>query len=289
VSRKTVINSEGFQLVSFDSGKPGLTVCISGGVHGDETSGIKAIQKLEQQLLSGEKLLSGRLLTLMANQEAIKLKKRYVDFDLNRAFSNPDAIGHESNLAKRLKPHLKGIDYLLDLHSTSAPTKPFCAGILTKSHLEIFKMTGIEVYTHGWEVHRGYSMLIDEVNRAGGIGIIAECGKTGDNNTNYIAYKTTVNLLEELQLFSTSDLNSDPEDGTIIKIDRIVHAKSDNFFFVRNFHNLYKVEINEIIAYDNQQPIFFNYPFFLVMPTFKNLKAKDEAFGIGIEKEASKI
>ena len=51
---KTVINSEGFRLVSFDSGKPGLTVCISGGVHGDESCGIKAIQKLEQKLSSGE-------------------------------------------------------------------------------------------------------------------------------------------------------------------------------------------------------------------------------------------
>ena len=72
---KKVINSERFRLASFDSGQPGLTVCISGGVHGDETCGVKAIKKLEREQLSEEKLLNGKVFTLIANKEAIKLKK----------------------------------------------------------------------------------------------------------------------------------------------------------------------------------------------------------------------
>lgn len=282
---KTVINSEGFRLVSFDSGKPGLTVCISGGVHGNETCGVKAITRLEAKLLSEEKLLSGRVLTLIANQEAIRLKKRFVDFDLNRAFGNPNAIGHEFNLAKNIIPHLQGIDYLLDLHSTSAPTKPFCAGILTKDHLEVFKMTGIDIYTHGWELHRGYSMLIDEVNRVGGIGVIAECGETDDEITNYVAYQTAINLLENLNLFSTSEFQLNTKNHTILKIKHIVKAKSDNFFFVRDFKNLEQVNKNEVIAYDEQESISYNRQFLIVMPTIGSLKIGDEALGIGIEEK----
>jgi uncharacterized protein len=282
---KTVINSEGFRLVSFDSGKPGLTVCISGGVHGNEICGVKAITKLEEKLLSEENLLSGRVLTLIANQEAIRLKKRFVDFDLNRAFGNLDAIGHEFNLAKKIIPHLQDIDYLLDLHSTSAPTKPFCAGILTRGHLEVFKMTGIDIYTHGWELHRGYSMLIDEVNRAGGMGIIAECGETDDEITNYIAYQTAINLLENLHLFSTSEFKLNTKNYTIIKIKNIVKAKSDNFSFVRDFKNLEQVNTNELIAYDEQESISYNYQFLISMPTIGSLQIGDEAFGIGIKEK----
>ena len=280
---KQIINSEGFRLVSFDSGQPGLTVCISGGVHGDETCGVKAIEKLEKELLSKEKLLSGRVLTLIANQEAIKLKKRFVDFDLNRAFGNSSAIGHESNLAKNIASHLQGIDYLLDLHSTSAPTKPFCAGILTKRHIEIFKMIGVEYYTYGWEIHRGHSMLIDEVNRLGGIGVIVECGKTDDLKTDEIAYKSVKNLLQKFKIFPISNYQFSVENHIIIKIEQIIKAQSNDFTFTRHFSNLYETKADEIIAYDNKKSIHYKYPFLIVMPTVGSLKLGDEAFGIGIK------
>ena len=280
---KTLIDSEEFRLILFDSGKKGEKICISGGVHGNETCGVKAIRKLENELLSKQNLLKGQVLTLIANKKAIKLNKRCIDFDLNRAFGNDNAFGYESNLAKQIKPFLQGIDFLLDLHSTSASTMPFCAGILTTDHLKVFQMTEIDLYTHGWELHRGYSMLIDEVNRWGGVGIIAECGKTDEKSTNYVAYQTIISLLEKLQFLSLSEFKTTSKRRKIIKIKEIVKAKSDNFFFVRNFKNLDPVNTYEIIAYDDQEPISYNYPFLIVMPTVGSLQVGEEAFGIGIE------
>lgn len=285
---KTIIDLEGFRLVCFDSKKPGLTICISGGVHGDETCGIKAINKLEKELSIHNKLLSGKLLTLIANQEAVAQKKRFIDFDLNRSFRNHNAIGYESNLAKKITPYLKGVDYLLDLHSTSAPTRPFCAGMLTHRHLQLFKIIGVQVYTHGWEIHRGYSMLIDEVNRLGGVGIVVECGKTNIRQTDKIASKTILAFLQGLKMFSTIDLDSTFKSYTTIKIKQIVKAKSNNFIFIRNFNNLDLVNANEIIAYDNKEPIYYSYPFLIVMPTKTKISAGDEAFGIGIEESQTK-
>lgn len=278
---KIVANSEGFRLVLFDSDKPGLTVCIVGGVHGDETCGLNAINLLESKLLTGDKLLHGRLLTLVANLEAVRLKRRFVDCDLNRAFGESNAFGYESQLAHRLAPHLIGMDYVLDLHSTSAPTQPFCAGALTKRHLEMFRMTGLEVYTHGWEIHRGHTMLIDEVNRLNAVGAIAECGKTGDAQTDKVAYTTVLHFLQELKMLSPVKLQS-PKSHTVVRIDQTVRARTENFCFTRNFKNLELVKAGEVVAYDDGKPITHPDAFVMAMPTQGKLQAGDEAFGVGI-------
>lgn len=281
-----LIDSEEFRLISFDSGKKGETVCISGGVHGNESCGVKAIRKIEKEFLSNQILLKGKVLTLIANKKAIQLKKRCIDFDLNRAFGNPNAFGYESEIAKKITPFLQEIDFLLDLHSTSAFTKPFCAGILSTDHLEFFKMTGIDVYTHGWELHRGYSMLIDEINRFGGVGIIAECGKMDEKSTNHIAYQTIISLLEKIKFISVPEFKSTTKEYKIIRVKQIVKACSDNFSFVRNYKNLDMAKIDEVIAYDNNNPILYNYPFLIMMPNMQNIENGEEAFGIGIEEES---
>ena len=278
---KMIGNSGGFRLVSFDSGKLGPTVCVVGGVHGDETCGLNAIEVLERELAVGGRLLRGRLLTLVANLKAIRLTRRFVDFDLNRAFGKSDAFGHESQLAKDLASYLIEMDYILDLHSTSAPTRPFCAGALTDRHLEMFWMTGLEIYTHGWEVHRGHTMLIDEVNRLGGVGVIAECGRTGARETDEIAYSTTIHLLQELKMLAPVKLQPTAS-HRIVRIEQIIRANSDRFSFTRHFENFDPVKAFEVVAYDDGEPVTYHLPFAIAMPTQGKLQVGDEAFGVGI-------
>jgi predicted deacylase len=280
--KQEIIENERYRLISYDSGRKGLTFCITGGVHGDEMCGVHSIYKLEDWFAKGNRLLHGKLLTLIANVKAVKLKSRFVDSDLNRAFGNPRCDGHELRLAQEISPHLTKVDYLLDLHSTSAPTHPFCAGILTENHYKTFLKTGIDVYTHGWEVHRGYAMLIDEVNRFGGVGIIAECGKTKDSQTNKVAYETTFRLLKSLGMISFSDSFHIHEKHIVLRINEIVTAKTSSFKFTRIFKNLELIEADEIIAHDGKKPLKFPYSFNIMMPTLGIIQPGDEVFGIGI-------
>lgn len=275
------IVSEGFRLVEFDSGQPGPRVCIVGGIHGDELCGVNAISVLEDEFTTNHELLCGRLLMLVANLEAIRLKKRFVDFDLNRAFNSTVAFGYEAQLAQRITPHLTGVDYLLDLHSTSAPTRPFCAGSLTKAHLEMFWMLGFETYTCDLEVHRGQVMLIDEINRLGGVGIAAECGRTGERQIDEVAYKAFIRLLQKLGMIPPTEQRP-PKSRSIIRIKQIVTAKTEHFIFTRDFENLDLVESGEVVAYDNGQPVVFSDPFLITTPTKVKLQPGDEAFGVGI-------
>jgi uncharacterized protein len=284
---RVVNNSNKFHLSIFDSEIPGPTVCIVGGVHGDETCGLKSIAALEYKLTTKVKLLCGRLVMLRANLEAVRLKKRYVDFDLNRAFGefgNSKAFGYESDLAKHLEPHLTELDYVLDLHSTSAPTRPFCSGKLTERHFNFFQLLGLEFYTHGWEIHRQHSMLIDEVDRQGGVGIIAECGKTGKSQTEKIALETTFRLLESLNMLDKNILNKSDitKTKTVVCITEIIKSKSDSFSFTRSFDNFDLIDPDEIVAYDNNVPIFYPNKFLMSMPTMGHIKLGDEAFGIGV-------
>lgn len=268
-------------LISFISNKPGSKVCIVGGVHGDETCGSDAIDILRHEFSEGRKLLNGELLTIIANSKALKSGKRFIDFDLNRAFGNSSAIGYEAELAQQISPYLANVDYLIDLHSTSAPTEPFGAGSLTKKHVKLFNLTGFKYYSHGWEIHRGHSMLIDEVNRLGGIGVIIECGMTGDSQTDKNALDASFRFLANFNMVEFSEIKK-TEKSKIISINKIIKAKSNNFSFTRKFQNLDLIKKDEIVAIDHNELIKFPYSFKMIMPSRVKLKIGDEAFGIGM-------
>jgi len=104
-------------------------VAVVGGTHGNELTGVYLIKKFQQfpDLL---KRSSFEVVTLLANPQAVKSNRRYVDRDLNRCFaeedlSNPDLMGYENRRAKEISAQLcpkdeHGADAIVDLHSTTA-------------------------------------------------------------------------------------------------------------------------------------------------------------------------
>ncbi|MGK7955999.1 MAG: succinylglutamate desuccinylase/aspartoacylase family protein [Crocosphaera sp.] len=277
----STIKTEDFEINIFDTNLSGINLCIVGGVHGNELCGVQTIAQINNRILQDSLSFKGRIVTIVANSQAIQKNKRFIDWDLNRAFGQPSAFGHEKHLAQELITYLQDIDYLIDLHSTSASTKPFCAGKLTDKHLKLFSMTGIKIYTHGWELHRGHSMLIDAVDRLGGIGVIVECGQNNAVMTNQVAYNVVENVINNIMMKqSMIDLSSQSE--MIIKIEKIIKAQSNQFSFVRHFENFTPIMADEIVAYDNGTPIKVSDSFVMVMPTYGNLQSGDEAFAVGL-------
>ncbi|MTV47386.1 hypothetical protein GJ688_00150 [Heliobacillus mobilis] len=95
--------------------KPGPTVWVSGGVHGNEPAGYKAAGQVKNW-----KIDKGTLIVLPeANKVGIKKFRRDSGFgDLNRAFPQSKKEGADNALAKAIwSEYLKyKPDYLLDLH-----------------------------------------------------------------------------------------------------------------------------------------------------------------------------
>ncbi len=104
-------------------------VAIVGGTHGNELTGVYLVKKFERfpQLIHRA---SFETFTLLANPQAFKVGRRYIDQDLNRCFHsqdlhNPKLYSYEERRAKtiyqQLKPPGKSpVDLIIDLHSTTA-------------------------------------------------------------------------------------------------------------------------------------------------------------------------
>lgn len=133
-------------VMAFDSGQAGPTLGIMAMTHGNEPSGLAALAALLQDDALKRKLQRGRVLFILNNlkgalryfEEAQDLSYtpdfRYIDCDMNRLpaeLSDSDALRaqgldshYEIQRARALLPIYRQLDYVLDIHSTSAPTRP---------------------------------------------------------------------------------------------------------------------------------------------------------------------
>lgn len=96
-------------------------VAVVGAIHGDEPSGARAIARI----LIESPAVEWPVRFVIANQEALDRRIRYVDADLNRAFEGDgDPSDHEYGLAQRLADELAGCT-VLSIHSTQSHPGPF--------------------------------------------------------------------------------------------------------------------------------------------------------------------
>lgn len=122
--------------------RPGPTMIVIGGIHGNEPSGVLAVEQVMQELRRRKLDLSGRLLGLAGNRTALGRNVRYQSRDLNRRWypadlarlrdqpreqdSPEDAEQRELlHIFDRLDERFDHPLVVLDLHSFSAEGPPF--------------------------------------------------------------------------------------------------------------------------------------------------------------------
>lgn len=131
-----------------ESELPGPTVIAVAAIHGNEQAGIEAVKRVLGRLSLGDVPFRGEVLGLIGNVGAVRAKRRYINHDLNRVWSDaqlaavealkpytehdaPIAEHHEQReLLTAIRGAIKrarGAVYLVDLHSTSAHGVPFIA------------------------------------------------------------------------------------------------------------------------------------------------------------------
>lgn len=117
-----------FQAIRLQSPLKGTRLIVTAAVHGNETCGTFAIERLIQQFEHGELKLKCGALTLVpvTNPKAYRLKRRNGDRNLNRRLIPTDApIQYEDHIANWLCPLLAEHDGLLDLHSFQSGDQAF--------------------------------------------------------------------------------------------------------------------------------------------------------------------
>jgi predicted deacylase len=121
---------------------PGPLLLVLGGIHGNEPAGVLAARRVLATLAATRPPLRGSLVALAGNLAALRAGTRYVERDMNRAWTEEEIASltaepasatssearEQAEVLRRIEPLLAGgwsEIALLDLHSTSAPGAPF--------------------------------------------------------------------------------------------------------------------------------------------------------------------
>ena len=146
-----------------------LNVCT----HGNERVGLKVAEYFKKT-----KLRKGSLEVNIANERALKAKKRFITHDLNRVFPGKSTGSYEERLAYAMSPYVAAFDIVLDVHSTE--TGMDSAAIITKltpTLRRLARSTGLKRVIHMKATKS--NALISNAK----IGIAFECGKDKDPRT----------------------------------------------------------------------------------------------------------
>ncbi len=88
-------------------------VTLIGGVHGNEFFGRTVFNYFAKQINKYPGLT-----LILANTEALNLRRRGIDGDLNRSFPGSIYGNHEEKLAKKLLNTIDSTSYIIDIHTT---------------------------------------------------------------------------------------------------------------------------------------------------------------------------
>ncbi len=233
-----------FKSISYAGSAPGTRLIVLGGVHGDETCGTRAIERVAAEIDAGQLSLAAGRLTLVpiTNPLAYERGRRTGDRNLNRKLAPTDAPREfEDHVANWLCPLLAAHEVLLDLHSFRAPGVPFVfigpadnAGTLepffqAAREESLALRLGVGRAVDGWlatyaagvarrqelaaslpdaklDLDPRYGIGTTEYMRSvGGWAVTLECGRHDDPAAPEVAYRAIVNTLAHLGIVDAPD------------------------------------------------------------------------------------
>lgn len=259
-------------VVHVASDKAGPRVVMFCGTHGDEISGIHALDKLFFDLFSGARtLLIGSLTLVRVNALAITAERRYIEYNVNRMFREEygpevDRSAYEYTRVQELKPLLQRCDYFLDLHSAPIAQEPFF--VAEESAAGFYAQLGLPYIIKGWGKFSGGQIGGDAENYAGSHGAKAatlESGSHFEKASDDVAYRTVLNMLSLLGMIGgIEDKARDP--AQIIDMYAVVIKEADDFRYAGEVSNFKQLARNDAFAFQNGQPLTVDEDSYLLIP-----------------------
>jgi predicted deacylase len=275
-----------FKAVAYASPTPGTRLVVLGAVHGNETCGARAIERVIGELDSGARHLSAGSVTFVpvTNPLAYAERRRAGDRNLNRKLA-PTATPreYEDHVANWLCPLLAAHEVLLDLHSFSAPGVPFVfigprdnpgplqpfAQAAREEALAV--RLGAQRVVEGWletyaagvaqrrelaarlpdahlDLDPRYGIGTTEYMRSvGGAALTLECGQHEDPLAPEVGYRAIVNTLAHLGLIDAADPPPVSHVETL-RLAEVVDRLHDGDAFAREWKSFDPIAAGERIA-----------------------------------------
>jgi predicted deacylase len=260
-------------------GTPELAVV--GGIHGDEPSGVHAVERL----MAAPPPVERPVLLVIANERAIEADERYLDTDLNRSFpGDPDSDAHEERLAHELGERLDGTTALA-LHATQSHAEPFLVADGIDPLVERLGRTlPVDAVVDTGEFIQGRLFAASRT-------VEVESGLQGSPAATEAATRIVIRFLEEMgaltadtaaDLFSELDVSPDasPKTVPVFRLNRSVPKTGvgEHAVSVANFE---EVAAGERFATADGDPLVADEPFY---PVLLSAEGYDEIFGYAAEK-----
>ena len=275
----------------YSSGKKGPLLFVTGGIHGNEPSGVKALETVFKELEKTKPEIEGTIIGVAGNKNALNQNKRYIDEDLNRTWTseNIEAGGRDTHetaemfeiidILKKYPEEDFTKRYFLDCHTTSSASLPY---------VSVQEVNDNDEWAHKFPTYiiRGFSDIITGdidhyLSRIGMTGFVFEAGQHTDKTSQenhegviWLALKEACGL--DLSKISTypecvdrfAEKNAPPQ-----KTFEIIHRHgledSDIFEMEPGYENFQKIEKGELLAKQNSNEVKSEWDARIFMPLYQ--------------------
>jgi hypothetical protein len=295
VSRGTEISDRLFGRIGPRGGGPTL-MCVA-GIHGNEPAGIHALRRVLTALGGREEMMAGELVALAGNLSALTLGQRFVDRDLNRAWTEErlaalrgngrvdDAVENREQIElleeiETILRSAKGGVFALDLHTTSGPGGVFSAFTDALPHREFASRFPVPMIF-------GLEELVDGtlLNLLSDHGLVAITVETGQHDEPaaidraeaaiWIAVVASGLLPERLVPEATEARKLLQRDsGHLPRALEMRYKRDvengDGFVMTPGYLNFQKIERSQVVATDNDGDVAVHEDGRLLMPLYQD-------------------
>jgi len=259
---------------------PHPRLAIVGALHGNEPCGLRAIERLQYELRTGQlRLRAGTLYLVHGNPPASEQQERHTrgGLDLNRLFDyrfvNDIPSAHwvyEHNRALELRPILDSVDALLDLHSTTAPSPAFAIASPLPGSRALADGLGLAYVTQGWESPGllGDRVVIAPVTERGRPGVSVECGQHTQPESVEVAYACALRCLQYLGMIDADSerARAGAPASTRLWLRAAIKRPSPTFRFVRPLASMQVLEAGDVIGCDDDLVLCAQRRCYVIMP-----------------------
>jgi Succinylglutamate desuccinylase / Aspartoacylase family len=279
----------------------GPTLIVLASIHGNEPAGSLAAARVTPLLRQLQSKVRGEVILLTGNTRALQRKVRHIDADLNRIWilsniphngpSQPSEILEQRELLRELESafaRARGELFFIDLHTTSAASKPFATvgdTLRNRRFASNFPLTivlGLEEQIDG--------TLLEYVNNLGLITMGIEAGQH-DDPISVANHEAAI----WIAAISAGNLNSDDvpkleefrqrlartSGGRRVVEVRHRHAitAADNFKMEPGFTNFQRVRRGELLAHDRAGQVVAREGGLVLLPLYQG--QGDDGFFLG--------
>ncbi len=277
---------------NYTSNKKGPLLFVTAGVHGNEPSGVKALEKVFEELEKTKPGIEGRVVGVKGNKSALEKGHRYIDEDLNRTWTEENVKLEIPGTQEQKEMHdvIKLLEnfpekdyskrYFLDCHTTSSASLPY---------ISVQEVNDNDPWAQKFPTYivRGFSDIIygaidHYMSRTGLTGFVFEAGEHSSETSVenhegiiWLALKEACKLdLTGISCYpecvvNFTDLNA-PDQKTFEIVYRHEIKKGDSFKMEPGYKNFQKIEKGELLAISNGEEIRSKWDAYIFMPLYQS-------------------